>query len=762
MPLVGSAARTLVAGAHLLSVQTVPADGIEEWWLQTPDGAEQGWTLSEGQRRIEVRLTGATAVAVEGGLELRFPDGEAWRLGRLSAQDWQGASVALRTTPTEQGYVVEVVDPAARWPIEVDPLYTTAETELAGPALDTIFGYSVAGLGDIDGDGYPDLIAGAPGVADWGAAMFYRGGPGGYDAGSVVTLLGTDPYDGLGAPVAALGDLDGDGYGEVGVGSVGGESGWSTATVYRGSSSGPFAGDGVSLGVREATSEWSGSVPAGGGDIDGDGLPEVLLGTRGVDDGTGAVELFFGLPEGTTPDLTIPGGAAGDFFGRSVAAAGDVNGDGHGDVIVGAYGADHETGAAYVYTGSTDGLDAGRRSSLPVRWGEAWFGFTVAGAGDTNGDGFDDVALGTPYGYDGGGEVEVHLGAAAGPEAGAAAFWRGAESGDAFGFAVAGVGDVDRDGFDDLLVGDPGSGAAYLFAGGQLGLATEPATSLVLGDADNSHGYAVAAAGDVDGDGYADVVVGEPGWNSIGKVRLYRGYADADADSYAATEDCDDDAAEVYPGAAERCDGIDNDCDGQVDMGVMSRWYPDEDGDGFGAVTDAVYSCDAPAGFVASATDCDDGNANRNPGSTEVCDDLAVDENCDGLADDADPTAAGKVRWFVDADGDGFGTTDQSRVACAAPPGFGADTTDCDDADANVFPGAADVAGDGVDADCDGADPSQSGAEAGRCGCAAPIGPSPAGWAIGLAALVLGRRQRRWITPILGRTERGGVHWMVG
>ena len=738
-----AAARRLVAGAHLLTVQTVPVDGVEEWWVQTPEGAEQGWTLSGGRRRVEVRLIGARAVAVDGGLELRFPDGEAWRLGRLSAQDRRGASVALRTRPTAEGYAVEVVDPSARWPIEVDPLYSTAETELPGPTVSTEFGYSVAGASDVDGDGYPDLIVGLPGWDPLGGAMFYRGGPGGYDPGSVVTLLGSDPYDGLGSSVAALGDLDGDGYGDVGVGSTGGVSGWSTATVFRGSSSGPFFDAGVSLGTREAVAEWSASNLAGGGDLDGDGLPEVLLGTRGVDDGAGAVEVFFGLPEGPTPDLTLHGGAAGDFFGRSMAAAGDVNGDGHGDVIVGAYGADDERGAAYVYTGSTDGLDASRRSSFPVRVGEVWFGFTVAGAGDTNGDGFDDVALGTPYGYDGGGEVEVHLGAAAGPEDGAAAFWRGAESGDAFGFAVAGVGDVDRDGFDDLLVGDPGSGAAYLFAGGQLGLATEPATSLVLGDADNSHGYAVAAAGDVDGDGYADAVVGEPGWLAgTGKVRLYRGYADADADGYAATEDCDDAASDVNPGATERCDGVDNDCDGQVDLGVMSRWYPDEDGDGFGAATGAVDACDAPAGFVASATDCDDGDAARNPDAAEVCDEFAVDENCDGLADDADPTAAGKVRWFVDADGDGFGTTDQSRVACAPPPGFGADTTDCDDADATVFPGAVDVAGDGIDADCDGTDPSQGGAEPGPCGCAASSGPSPAGWALGLGVLALGRRRR--------------------
>jgi hypothetical protein len=115
---------------------------------------------------------------------------------------------------------------------------------------------------------------------------------------------------------------------------------------------------------------------------------------------------------------------------------------------------------------------------------------------------------------------------------------------------------------------------------------------------------------------------------------------DADGDGYALGNDCDDDDAAVHPGATEVCNGVDDDCDGGVDIGATdpSTWYPDADGDGFGAVAGAVSGCDAPEGFVAATGDCDDTSGAVSPAAAEVCN--GFDDDCDGLVDSADPALA--------------------------------------------------------------------------------------------------------------------------
>ena len=199
-------------------------------------------------------------------------------------------------------------------------------------------------------------------------------------------------------------------------------------------------------------------------------------------------------------------------------------------------------------------------------------------------------------------------------------------------------------------------------------------------------------------------------------------YADADADGYgdpgAATDacdappghaptatDCDDTDPAVYPSAAERCDGVDNDCDGDVDEDVQGTWFADADADGFGDAGAPLDSCDPPDGFVADDEDCDDTEPTTNPDGIEVCDDQ--DNDCDGLTDEADATDA--PTWFADVDGDGYGDPDNTAHACDVPTGFVDQARDCDDRDFDISPDADEVC-DGVDNDCDGltddADPS--------------------------------------------------------
>ncbi|MFT5679981.1 MAG: hypothetical protein ACI8RZ_000886 [Myxococcota bacterium] len=165
---------------------------------------------------------------------------------------------------------------------------------------------------------------------------------------------------------------------------------------------------------------------------------------------------------------------------------------------------------------------------------------------------------------------------------------------------------------------------------------------------------------------------------------------DADSDgSTTADGDCNDKDANIYPGAAEICDGIDNDCNGQTDENTatdISVWYPDADSDGFGDDTIVLTACTAPAFYVAAGGDCYDQDASIHPDADEICD--GIDNNCDGETDGDD--VVGASEWFLDNDGDGYGGTVSGISACNDPGGVWiSDGSDCDDTSASAFPGAA-------------------------------------------------------------------------
>jgi hypothetical protein len=177
---------------------------------------------------------------------------------------------------------------------------------------------------------------------------------------------------------------------------------------------------------------------------------------------------------------------------------------------------------------------------------------------------------------------------------------------------------------------------------------------------------------------------------------------DADGDGIDAQQDCDDRDPGVYPGAVEVCNGADDDCDGTIDVLAdpppegTPVWFLDADGDGHGGATDGVTACSSPAGYAASADDCDDAAADVYPGAVETCDQR--DQDCDGTADDG---AIDARMWYVDADGDGHGAPAGGYVACSAPDGTVASPDDCDDAAADVYAGALETC-DERDQDCDG------------------------------------------------------------
>jgi hypothetical protein len=165
--------------------------------------------------------------------------------------------------------------------------------------------------------------------------------------------------------------------------------------------------------------------------------------------------------------------------------------------------------------------------------------------------------------------------------------------------------------------------------------------------------------------------------------------------------DCDDERPTVHPDALEVCDGLDNDCDGDVDEDEAtdaSTWYLDDDGDGWGVDASALRACDPPPGYTARGRDCDDSRSGVNPSATERCDGL--DDDCDGVTDEDDAEDA--PTWYLDADEDGYGDASRGRRACAEPEGWLDDATDCDDGDPDVNPAATERC-DGLDDDCDGA-----------------------------------------------------------
>jgi hypothetical protein len=178
------------------------------------------------------------------------------------------------------------------------------------------------------------------------------------------------------------------------------------------------------------------------------------------------------------------------------------------------------------------------------------------------------------------------------------------------------------------------------------------------------------------------------------------------------TGDCNDAEAAIHPGQVEGCNGLDDDCDGTIDQGLETHlFYQDLDRDTWGTETVPLVACHAPSpDWTRAGGDCDDTNADVNPGATEICG--GGDEDCDGLVDQDDPSldASTRTAWYPDRDADGFGAIGDAVVACVSPQAAFIDVGgDCNDEEATINPNATEVCG-GTDEDCDGlrndADPS--------------------------------------------------------
>lgn len=166
------------------------------------------------------------------------------------------------------------------------------------------------------------------------------------------------------------------------------------------------------------------------------------------------------------------------------------------------------------------------------------------------------------------------------------------------------------------------------------------------------------------------------------------------------SEDCDDTNTQIHPDAWEQCDTFDNNCDGIIDEdGALGStvWYEDGDEDGYGDFNSTVYACAQPTGYTSDATDCDDSNNTINPGAAEICN--AADDDCDGETDE-EGSLFGDT-YYIDSDGDGFGSSSQSTLSCAPLPGYSLTSDDCDDSNNTINPSATETCNN-LDDDCDG------------------------------------------------------------
>jgi Ca2+-binding RTX toxin-like protein len=493
---------------------------------------------------------------------------------------------------------------AAPHPFDLSTLDGSNGFRLDGIDAEDHSGWSVKGAGDVNGDGYADVLVGAKdanagGDSAAGETYVVFGSGSGFAANLDLSTLdgsngfrldGIDANDNAGESVSAAGDVNGDGLDDILIGAhranhgTGGNQG-ETYAVF--GSNSEFV-SGIDLSTLDGSNgfrldgidsdDLSGYSVSIAGDVNGDGYADFLVGAYRADPGgdsaAGETYVVFGSGSGFAAnlDLSTLDGSNGfrldgidsdDLSGASVSTAGDVNGDGYADILVGANGADPDgvdgAGETYIVFGSgeefaasldltvLDGANGFRLHGIDIGDSSGW---SVSTAGDVNGDGYDDILVGT-WGADGtgdsySGEAYVVFGSASEfPSSldletldGTIGFrLDGEDAADYFGSSVSTAGDVNGDGYDDILIGaygaDPDSSAAAGEAYVVFGSASEFPSSLDLEtldgtigfrldgeDAGDFFGFSVSAAGDVNGDGYDDMLVGAHG-------------ADPGGDSYA-------------------------------------------------------------------------------------------------------------------------------------------------------------------------------------------------------------------------------------